>query len=289
MTKIFITEPKYKKKSKTQLWLKRIIIILFFVLFFYTIYFLFFSPFFKIDQIIIFKEKKEISDPKILNRILKIINNSKFNKFYIFSQKNIFVFNSKKIQKILIQEFPQIEKLEIKKKFPKKIIINISQRKPKFLICETKKEKNSQNLNLKQNKNQKCFFADNKGFVFLRPIKTEGFLLPIITTDLNIAIGKQIFDNNIINFLTTIKEKISSVVSAYLDIKEFQILKDNLITQDVVAKTNEGWDIYFDLLGKPKEELDNLKKVLNFKIKDMQKNLEYIDLRFGNKIFYKFK
>jgi hypothetical protein len=53
----------------------------------------------------------------------------------------------------------------------------------------------------------------------------------------------------------------------------------------VAAVTSEGWSMTFDINSDIVESINNLKLVLSQKIKD-RKKLHYIDLRFGNKIFY---
>jgi hypothetical protein len=69
------------------------------------------------------------------------------------------------------------------------------------------------------------------------------------------------------------------------------ITKVNLMEEGVYELiTKEGWSIF---IGDNIKDLDlafeNLMIWLNEKIRDKRKNLEYINLRFENKIPYKFK
>lgn len=54
-------------------------------------------------------------------------------------------------------------------------------------------------------------------------------------------------------------------------------------------KTTEGWLIKLDERNDQKISFENLKISLEQEIKEKRKDLDYIDLRFGNKVFYKFK
>jgi len=64
-----------------------------------------------------------------------------------------------------------------------------------------------------------------------------------------------------------------------------------LISGDIRIMTTDGWWIFFDNSKPVQKELDMLRAVLLEKIdKDGQRgNLEYIDLRVDNKVFYRLK
>lgn len=56
----------------------------------------------------------------------------------------------------------------------------------------------------------------------------------------------------------------------------------------IVAK--KGFEIYFDVFFSDlNQQINNLRKILDQEIKDKISSLEYIDLRFGNRIYYKIK
>lgn len=266
MQNILITNSKFKPKSKIQIWLKRIIIILFFIFLIVAIYLFLFSPIFKIKQIILIEDDKETIYPKLLNNFETLLN--KKNNFF---KKNIFFLNNREVEKILLNDFPEFKSLAVYKKLPDRVIISFTKRKAEMLFC-----------------NLDCYSVDETGFIFDRFLKTEGFLFLIVKTDLDIKIGDKIVDGKFIDFLKTIKNEFGSKIISDLSIEEFSFSKDNLKTQDILAKTNEGWKIYFDLSGNPEEQVNNLKQVLEVEIKENRKNLEYVDLRFGNKIFYKY-
>ena len=52
--------------------------------------------------------------------------------------------------------------------------------------------------------------------------------------------------------------------------------------------TLDGWRVLANNQNNPNDLFINLTAVLD-EIKDKRQNLDYIDLRFGNKVFYKFK
>ena len=56
---------------------------------------------------------------------------------------------------------------------------------------------------------------------------------------------------------------------------------------DLKINTNEGWYILFDKSRDIRSQLDSLRLILTEKIKEDRKNLEYIDLRIENRVYYK--
>jgi len=64
----------------------------------------------------------------------------------------------------------------------------------------------------------------------------------------------------------------------------------SVVSSDVRVITSEGWKIYFNTEISLRKELEMLSVSLENKIdKSRRKDLEYVDLRSDNKVFYKFK
>lgn len=64
---------------------------------------------------------------------------------------------------------------------------------------------------------------------------------------------------------------------------------DGAGAQTLRAVTSEGWAIYLDASGDIGEQLNNAQTILKTKVGSDRKNLDYIDVRFGDKIFFKLK
>ena len=90
-----------------------------------------------------------------------------------------------------------------------------------------------------------------------------------------------------INFILEMKEKMDK----YLDLGISQIIKTSSIASgDITMETKNGWKIYLNKDVGAEKELEMLKVVLDNKIgKEKRKELEYIDLRTNNKVYYKFR
>ena len=77
----------------------------------------------------------------------------KGNYLFVFPKRNIFLYPKKEIEAAIYGELPRIESLKIKLNDFSIIHISATLRKPISLVCENVEEK-------------KCFFLDEKGFIF---------------------------------------------------------------------------------------------------------------------------
>ncbi len=68
-----------------------------------------------------------------------------------------------------------------------------------------------------------------------------------------------------------------------------QIHLDGAASQSLRIVTSEGWAVYLNASGDLRNQLNDAQAVLKAKIGDNRKNLEYIDVRFGEKVFFKLR
>ena len=96
-------------------------------------------------------------------------------------------------------------------------------------------------------------------------------------------IGENIFEEKTMNFISQTKEFLLSEIN--LKVVDFDVL--SFPADDMKVITSEGWYILFNLQKEAEEQLSALKGVLEEKIKDQRENLEYVDLRIENRVYYK--
>lgn len=233
----------YRVKRKRSILRSRFfgLIVLFLAVIVGISYFLFFSGIFQIGKIIITGEKK-VSKEAIESLV---------------HRQNIFLIDTPKIKKDILDNFPQIAEVEINRSFPDSLNILVAERLAIAVWCE----------------GERCFLVDSEGVNFEES--------PVEISLLKITGAKELLN----------KEKISQI----LEIKDK--LKNSLgitTTQAFIAteerlnvKTSEGWEIYFNLKGDLNWQITELGLVLEKQIfPPKRKNLEYIDLRFS-RVFYK--
>jgi cell division septal protein FtsQ len=153
---------------------------------------------------------------------------------------------------------------DVEKKFPNKILVDFKEIKPKFLYC----------------KEQNCFYIDKEGILYETAPFFSDSPLPVLELEKDLKIGEEFLPKNESMFLLELQKEIQ--------ILGFQIKKIK-IENDIKLTMNEGWQLILLLENKDSEGIvEKLSLLFERKIKDSLK-LEYIDMRFPNKAFYKLK
>lgn len=225
-------------------------VILLLVLISLSIYWLFYSNFFKI---------KNITVEGTLNDSIK----NKINDFY---GKNIFLFSIGKLDKQLAQQQTSIEKLNIIKGIPDTLKIEVLVRKPE----------------IRWKTEDKSYFIDKDGTVFsLETTKEEDNQLPQVIDgrNLDVQMGSKIITSDFVEFI----KKITSELPAKIG-KEIEEIKVDETTIHVEVKLKNSYKIYFDTMSDFSDQLYLLQKVVEKHDKDIK---DYVDLRIEHKAYYK--
>lgn len=181
--------------------------------------------------------------------------------FLFFPADNIFLIDERGLIQEIKNKFPAIKNADLMTNFfSRKIKANIKNRQIFAFTCAE----------------ERCFYLDEEGVLFKQaPIVSGGILLEVIASSSKQLEG----DFYKISFLARkIEENLKE------DGLNKIILKDENSFELVFVS---GLKIISDLETSSEKILRNLNIVLK-NIKD-RKSLEYIDLRFGNKAYYKFK
>ncbi|MEK7559991.1 MAG: hypothetical protein AAB522_01685 [Patescibacteria group bacterium] len=219
----------------------------------------FWLPYFRISQI-------KINDPlvdrgEIEEKLSSLL--ASFTKFYL-PKNNYFFFPKEAAEKIILES--GIGVANIQKKFPNKILVDFKEIKPKFLYC----------------KEDSCFYIDKNGVPYESAPFFSNSPIPVLEVNKDIKLGEIFLETRIANFLIEFEKEIQK-----LGLK----LKQVKIDQDIRLITSEDWYLILSLKS-DMEDAQNIAKKLTLlferTIKD-RTNLEYIDMRFPNKAFYKIR
>ncbi|MFA4871555.1 MAG: cell division protein FtsQ/DivIB [Patescibacteria group bacterium] len=253
--------PYFVKNKKpagfnTKFYLKIFFIIL-------IIYILIYSDLFKIKNLAI--QGTEMIRPEELTALI----NNKLNtrRWFLIPRRNLFFYDKSDLQKAIKAKY-NLSALEIKRGW-QSLTIKIKE-KISYLIVY--------NLG-----DQRFYLADMAGAVD-EEIPKEGIAefwqrFPILNiNNQEIKIGENIITAKMVNYILDLDKNLKSQP---FNIQGYE--KEGI--DEVSAVMKEGWRARFDVNSNIKDSVENLLLVYN-KI-DKSKTIEYIDLRFGNKVFYK--
>lgn len=245
-------KPFFKKKS---FW----VFVLFLLVSAALFYFFIFSQNFQIKEIKIF------GNEKVLNEELQQIVESGIEREIVFPTQTIFLVNLSEIEKQILDEFPQIERAKLKRKFPNSLILEVKERTPLAIFCQD---------------SENCFKIDKQGIAFER--NGESSYLTIYSQKKgDIFLGKKVVEADLLKSIFEIQRSFRQ------DLK-IEIEKFSLFDERLNVKTVDGFEIYFNLKGNISEQIFNLDLTLQEKIPPENRgSLQYIDLRFGNRVYFK--
>jgi len=228
-------------------------------------YLICFSSFFQIKQIEISGNQKVL-----VQSIQEIIQRQVQQRVLFFSTKSIFLVNLEKIDKILLEEFSQIAKVNLERNFPDALIVRIEEREPVAVFEQQDRR----------------FFTDKEGIIF-KEIENgqepEYLKIESLIFEKELILGRQIFEKELIEKFLEIKRQLNR--------KEIPITSALIVSDERVnVKTLESWEIYFNLRDDISNQIFNLGLVLDEKIPpEKRKNIEYVDLRFGSRVFFRYR
>ncbi|MBZ1345371.1 MAG: FtsQ-type POTRA domain-containing protein [Candidatus Nealsonbacteria bacterium] len=226
-------------------------------------YLLFSSPIFQIKKIEITGNQK-ISTGEIQNLIQTQIK----KRMLFFDTKSIFLARLNKIDEVILKEFPQIAETNSKRRFPDTLKIGIKERKPLAIFSDS----------------ENYFLIDRQGIIFEQVGSDyQGLKIKNLILIESPKLGQRAVEKEKLKQIFEIESKLKDELKIL--ISEASIVSEKRLN----IKTLEGWQIYFNPTKDIKNQLFNLILTLREKIPpEGWKNLEYIDLRFEGRVYYKF-
>lgn len=225
---------------------------------------------------------------------LKSLDYLKGSYFKLFPKDNYFWYQEHKLADYLKENFKRIDTIDLGVKGFKTLIVTISERKPFAIWCNTVPNKDyslAEGVQMEDGTlpDEDCYFIDQNSTIFAPAPSFSGdayFKYYGIISD-GSPIGKEYMAS------TTVFSEIAGFVSR---VRDMSIRPQYIVTKEkdqFSLVVSGGGEIYFDIKEPLSKVGDNLEALL--KTRDMEKTkdgnlpIQYIDLRYGNKLFYKLK
>ena len=198
----------------------------------------------------------------------------------IVPRSSFFLVNADAIASDLERRFPRIEQAAAVKTFPDKLDVTITERTLWGVFC----------TGLESSSTPMCGYIDAGGVVYEQAPEPRGSLLTVIRSDVRSdgegdAVPRQAIDMGVMAEIRALRDKLPT--SAGVQVINFELR--SRVSSEIRATTGAGFTLIFRRENDVSGTLRVLKRVLDEEIKNRQSKLDYIDLRFGNKVFYKMK
>lgn len=198
---------------------------------------------------------------------------------YVFfiPRSSIFLTSSKTLEYELAKKFPRIKTLDVSKKFPDTLEVSLMERKLWGILCsDPVGGENTAN----------CVYVDKEGFTYENAPESSGSLIIKLHVDFpKLNVGERALQEKILNIVLFLDEELPKLGVGRIVGYEYSLKTP----REIKAASSEGFKMYFNVEDNFPNVFRVLKTVLNEEIKERRSQLKYIDLRFGNKVFYKLR
>lgn len=212
-------------------------------------------PAFQIQEVRV-EGNTEVSE----NTIKNVVLHNLWREFLFFPTASIVLTDTRGMQNSLLGALVELDTVSIQKKFPSTLGIFVQEKKTVALRCQ-----------------DRCFALDKEGVAFKEAQISPDF--PVITSSVTKDALLAVLD-----FSREMRRR--SLLPNEVSVHSFSMVSENQID----AFLSEGWSIYFTPSEDLSWQITKLQAVLANKIPlEKRKKLEYIDVRFGDQAYFKYR
>lgn len=227
-------------------------------------YFFIFSSFFQIEEIKVIGSQRTL-ESEIKNIIWQAVN----RKILFSSTKSIIMVNFNKINKNLLEKFPQIQRVNLDRDLPRTLIAVVTEREPIGVWCEDSDGEEEETVS------SSCFLIDKEGIIFEQTQTSTGLIIKTSLKPFGIVLGERVIRKKDLEPALEICKQLKEELK--IEIEEIIIVS----SVHLKAKTSEDWWIYFDPTKDINWQITELSLILEKEISyQKREELEYINLRF---------
>jgi cell division septal protein FtsQ len=185
----------------------------------------------------------------------------------------IFFVRTVRLERLIREQFPSVRNVLVQRQLPGVVKIIIQEKTPALLLLT----------------HGAYYFVDEGGVAYERAELSllPGVVLPTVKNkdaSGEVTIGKPVLEAVFVTFVKEVQAALPHRVGA--EVVEMYI--PSLAAREVSFRLSNNWTIRFDSTASAARQLSILEQVLNDTLSDDEKKqLEYIDLRIPNRVYYR--
>jgi hypothetical protein len=210
----------------------------------------------------------------------KVTDDISGNYFFVFPKRNILLYPKSKIHTDILKQFPRVETVDLSLHSWNSLQAEVTERKPYAVWCKDEPLM-PENANSDQGEivTGNCFFMDVTGFIFDQAPTFSGDTYIRYYGNLTGEPVGQTFNPSL--SLADTKKLLSALKDRDIGITDV-VVKDF----DYELYTRKHQKLYIDPMQGVEKTLENLSIILT-EAKNATSTWQYIDLRYGNKVYLK--
>ena len=228
--------------------------------------------------------------------LLKAENFAEEYTYQFFPRRNVFLYPKDALHEHIVFAYPKIKEVSVKRIGLSRILIIVEERKPVALLCDHQRY-------VSESVGQ-CYFVDNGGYIFSQaPFFSDHVYFELYGAyagaTSTIATTTFAFDKDTVNVLGTqyLPQEIFEPIMLFMQTLDragietyaLTVLEDDLFEFDLTAGGVLRFSPKQDLLKALNDLAIAYEKKFFEEESALLKDVEYIDVRFTNKVLFKFK
>lgn len=271
----FFPKNRRQKKNGHPLSLRKIILLAgVFLTLSGWVYLFIFSKYFRIARIDVYGDGKLVEAS--VRDSLRLLTQSR--SWLIFPRDNIYIFPARAAEDRLKDQL-LLQEIKINKVYPGALRVEFKTKKPALRLGTEKWIYTLDITGEVIEKRPNLSLASSTA-----KERAEGDDLPLLQGGSEeLGIASKAVEEELAQFIVVVAEEMSHGTG--VAINSFSPIADSPSSLNV--KTEEGWDVIFNIRINAREQIRKLSALLKEQTISKRQNLNYIDLRFGDRIFYK--
>ncbi len=200
----------------------------------------------------------------------KIQEDLRGSRALVLPRSSYFLFDSAASEEKILKDFPRLESVQIRKEFPSKISVAAREREFWAIYCA--------------GESARCGYMDRTGFLYEEaPVSTGSLILTVFRDTGVVEIPSQPLEQALVEKFILFSELLSSETGEEVE----SFIVSGGLDDEFQARVRSGFFLYIKRDDDFTSVVKTFKIFLEKEIGEKKRSLEYVDLRFGNKIFYK--
>lgn len=202
----------------------------------------------------------------------------------LFPRSNYALFSSDEVSKRITKAFLRVSEAHVEKTFPDLADVTIRERTPWGIVCEGTTNARIASSTIESDQWPVCAYVDQSGFAYeYSPMLFGALTKKIFLGDADVAVGESAVPDERLRMYDDFRDHFSRFA---LPVTAMVMTKEN--PRDVHMYVGD-WYILVDRDSRAKDVAKVLRPLLERELSGKMSRIDYIDLRFGNKVFYKLK
>ena len=266
---VYPSKPR-EKRSRSRIWIG-VFIVLGLAGLAISFGYAFYLPYFRIQQIEI--HSAEIIPAAEVEAVIR--REITGREWLILPRDNFFLISGEGLEHVIRDRFSQIETVSVGRRFPNRLTVEIRERILWGIYCRR------ENLAAPPDS---CLYLDTHGVAYEDLSDIQGWLLPVVYAAGTKVIGEEAVSPSAIEFYESAEGSLRGVGAEML-----WVSFSTSSPAEMRLGLAEGWNILVTASRPVEEWTKVLAVVLEKEVAGRRSELEYVDLRFGNRVFYKYR